>query len=332
MKSVLYLCGAGNAEGVRLALRVNEKESYWDKIVILDDDNQKKGKQILGVEVIGSFDLLNQSDKSSSEVVNLVARTTQKRYSSFKKIKEYGIPFASLIDPNVDTWGVEYRGDVTIYQNVTFSAGAFVDEGSVVFTGAVIGHGCKVGKFCVIAPGAVLNARVELEDGVYMGTNASILPDLKVGAWATIGINSAIVQNVPGGATAMGVPAEILMIPNIKAKDVPVPQASAKRQKISTSFKEPSSEIEKAIAEIWTQVLKVDNIGVNESFFDIGGHSLSAVQVSFQLQKKLKVNIPLQTFFDFPTIAGLAKKVESEMLENVSGADLENLLNEIEKK
>ena len=123
MKSLLYLCGAGNAEGVRLALRVNEKESCWDKIVILDDDNQKKGKQILGVEVIGSFDLLNQSDKSNSEVVNLVARTTQKRYSAFKKIKEYGVPFASLIDPNVDTWGVEYRGDVTIYQNVTFSAG-----------------------------------------------------------------------------------------------------------------------------------------------------------------------------------------------------------------
>ena len=174
MKSTLFLCGAGNAEGVRLALRVNEKESRWEKIFILDDDQAKKGKSILDVKIEGTFELLRQADPNNSDVVNLVARTTAKRYTAYQKIMEYGLPFATLIDPNVDIWGVEYNGDITIYQNVTFSAGAFIDEGSVVLTGAVVGHGCKVGKFCVIAPGAVLNARVELEDGVYMGTNASI--------------------------------------------------------------------------------------------------------------------------------------------------------------
>lgn len=330
MKSVLYLCGAGNAEGVRLALRVNEKESRWDKIVILDDDLEKKGKLILNVEVLGSFDLLKHSDPGNSEIVNLVARSTTKRFAAYEKLQKYGISFTTLIDPNVDIWGVEYNGDITIYQNVTFSAGAFIDEGSVVLTGAVVGHGCKVGKCCVIAPGAVLNARVELGDGVYMGTNASILPDLKVGAWSTIGINSAIVQDVPEGATAMGVPAEILMIPSAKSQFVSTPKATAKRPKISTPYKEAHTEIEKTVAEIWTQVLKVDHIGVNDSFFDVGGHSLSAVQVTFQIHKKLKVNIPLQTFFDFPTISGLSQKVEQKMVDNISGSELEKILDEIE--
>lgn len=332
MKSILFLCGAGNAEGVRLALRVNENESRWEKILILDDDSAKKGKQILGVEVAGSFDILNQADKSNSEIVNLVARTTTKRYSALKKIREYGIPLTSLIDPNVDTWGVEYKGDVTIYQNVTFSAGAFVDEGSVVFTGAVVGHGCKVGKYCVIAPGAVLNARVELGDGVYMGTNASILPDLKVGAWATIGINSAIVQNIPDGATAMGVPAEIVMMPQGKQINGSTPKATAKRPTLATTYRKPTSDLEKSIYNIWVQVLKIDNIGADDNFFDLGGHSLSAIQITHLLKKKLNVNIPLQTFFNLPTIAGLANKVESDILENVNGADLENLLNEIGKQ
>lgn len=330
MKSILFLCGAGNAEGVRLAMRVNEKESRWEKIVILDDDETKKGKSIIGVNIVGSFDLLTHADPATSEVVNLVARTTTKRFAALKKIKEYNIPLTSLIDPNVDIWGVNFKGDITIYQNVTFSAGAFIDEGSVVFTGAVVGHGCKVGKYCVIAPGAVLNARVELEDGVYMGTNASILPDLKVGAWATIGINSAIVQNVPGGATAMGVPAEIVMMPTGEQINGSFPKATAKRPRLSTIYRQPNTETEKLIAEVWTQVLKVDRIGADDNFFDLGGHSLSAVQVTFQIQKKFGVNIPLQKFFDSPTISSLANKIEYEIVEKSKSAELEKLLNEIE--
>jgi acyl carrier protein len=76
--------------------------------------------------------------------------------------------------------------------------------------------------------------------------------------------------------------------------------------------------------------LKVENIGIDDSFFDVGGHSLSAVQVAFQIQKKFKVNIPLQTFFDSPTIAGLVKKVENELVESATGDQIEKLLSEIE--
>ena len=57
----------------------------------------------------------------------------------------------------------------------------------------------------------MINARVELGEGVYVGTNASILPDLTVGSWATIGANSAVIQDVPPGATVMGVPAQLLI-------------------------------------------------------------------------------------------------------------------------
>jgi sugar O-acyltransferase (sialic acid O-acetyltransferase NeuD family) len=330
MKSKLFLCGAGNAEGVRLALRVNEKESRWKEILILDDDPSKKGKRILNVEIVGSFDLLKEADPENCEVANLVARTTKKRYAALQKINEFNIPFATLIDPNVDIWGVEYKNDITVYQNVTFSAGAFVDEESVVFTGAVIGHGCKVGKGCVIAPGAVLNARVELGDGVYVGTNASILPDLMIGAWATIGINSGIVQDIPDGATAMGVPADILLAAKANLNNKILPKAAAGKPKTKTIFKAPTSDIEISLAEIWSGILKIEKIGVDDDFFDLGGHSLSAVQIAFQIQKKLNVNIPLQSFFDSPTISELSKKIESELVGNTSGANLEKLLDEIE--
>ena len=210
--TTLYLCGAGNPEGVRLALNINRAQSRWDRIIVLDDDPSKHGQSIFGVEIGGSFTALGQADPASSEVVNLVARTTSKRQSALNNILAYGLPFASLIDPGVDMTGVDVGKDITVYRNVLFCANATVDEGSVFFAGAIVGHGCCLGRCCVVAPGAVINARVELGDGVYIGTNASILPELKIGAWATIGANSAVVQDVPAGATVMGVPAQLLML------------------------------------------------------------------------------------------------------------------------
>lgn len=219
----LYLCGAGNSEGIRLAVILNRAQKRWDRIVILDDNPARHGQSVLGVKIEGPFSLLAQVEPGSAEVVNLVTRTTAKRQAALHKISAYGLPFAPLIHFGVDVEGVQYGTDITIYQNVSFCAAGVMGEGSVALTGSIIGHGCHVGRCCVIAPGAVINARVELGEGVYLGTNASILPDLKIGAWATIGANSAVVQDIPPGATVMGVPAQILMMGEVKSDSRPLP-------------------------------------------------------------------------------------------------------------
>ncbi len=309
----LYLCGARNPEGVRLALRINEKYNRWEKIIILDDDPDKHGRSILEVEIAGSLELLEQVDPNTSEVVNLVARTTVKRQLALQKIKEYCLPFAPLIDPSVDICGVEFSKDIAVYQNVTFSAGAFVDEGSVIFTGAAVGHGCQVGRCCVIAPGAVINARVQVGDGAYIGTNASILPDLKIGDWATVGLNSGVVQDVPAGATVMGVPAQIVMMSEGNIKEKALQKSDATIPKLDKRFRVPETETEKMIAEIWSKVLNLEKAGTDDNFFDLGGNSLSAVQIAFQIQKTFNVDVPLQMFFNSPTITALSGKIDGEL-------------------
>ena len=68
--TTLYLCGAGNSEGVRLALTINEKRGRWNQIVLLDDDPSKQGKFILGVEVVGPFKMLEQADQLTLSVIS----------------------------------------------------------------------------------------------------------------------------------------------------------------------------------------------------------------------------------------------------------------------
>lgn len=211
--TTLYLCGAGNVEGVRLALSVNREERRWSRIVLLDDDAAKHGRSILGIEIIGPFELLETVEPGAGEAANLVARTTARRRAARARIRTFAVPLTPLIHPNVDTTGVKFGRDILAFQNATLGAESSVGEGSVIFMGAVVGHGSRLGECCILAPNAVVNARVRVGDDVYVGTNASILPDLRIGAGATIGACSAVMQDVPAEATVIGVPGRVLKWP-----------------------------------------------------------------------------------------------------------------------
>lgn len=207
----LYLCGAGNLEGIRLALTVNRAEHRWDRMVLLDDDPNKQGRSLLGVEIMGPFSVLNDADPGFSEIVNLVTRTAVRRWMAWGKLKQYGLPFATMIHPNVDTYGAKLGEGVTAYQNSIVGPTAVVGDGSVIMVGAAAGHGCQLGRCCILAPNAVANSRVKLGDGTYVGTNAAIMPEVNVGEWVTIGSCSAVICDVTAGATVMGVPSKIVM-------------------------------------------------------------------------------------------------------------------------
>jgi len=74
----------------------------------------------------------------------------------------------------------------------------------------------------------------------------------------------------------------------------------------------PRTETEKALADIWAKLLKVERIGIHDDFFDSGGHSLMAMRAVSQIGEKFEVNLPLAVLLEAPTIAELAKKLHKE--------------------
>lgn len=293
----LYFCGAGNSEGIRLAYTINRKLERWDRMYVLDDDASRHGSKLLGCEIIGGFEALGDADPATAEVVNLVARKTAGRRAALEKIEAYGVPFVSLVSPDVETFGAELAHDVVVYQNATIGPEAIVGEGSVVFMGAVVGHEARVGAGCVMAANSVLNARVELGEGVYVGTNATILPEVHVGAWATIGAGSVVLEDVDEGATVMGVPSEVLTSAQ--------PDAEARNEAAT----EIDHELERVICEIWQEILDVSKVEVRHNFFDAGGNSLLAVRMREHLHQATSNKIALTDVFRFPTVRSLAAHI-----------------------
>jgi aspartate racemase len=77
----------------------------------------------------------------------------------------------------------------------------------------------------------------------------------------------------------------------------------------------PATADERRICDIWRRVLNQQNVGVDDNFFHLGGHSLLAMQVVSRLRDAYGVNIPLRSFFQSPTIAGLVELVLAARLQ-----------------
>lgn len=83
-----------------------------------------------------------------------------------------------------------------------------------------------------------------------------------------------------------------------------------------TIYKPPGNDMEKKMELIWRQVLGKERIGVQESFFSIGGNSLNAIRILSKLRSEFDVEIKITEVFNYPTIEHLAKEVVRRMWAN----------------
>jgi amino acid adenylation domain-containing protein len=73
---------------------------------------------------------------------------------------------------------------------------------------------------------------------------------------------------------------------------------------------QPRTETERGLAEIWKELLKVEEVGVEQNFFEMGGHSLLVLQVMARIRRRFGLELAVRTVFEEPTIRGLAVAVE----------------------
>nr|UBH04476.1 NosD [Desmonostoc muscorum CCALA 125] len=98
-------------------------------------------------------------------------------------------------------------------------------------------------------------------------------------------------------------------------------KAPDSREGLEISFVAPRSPIEEILTQIWTQTLKVDQVGIYDNFFELGGHSLLATQLVSRIRTWFKVELPLREFFARKTVAELAQvigQLQQQNLELVS--------------
>jgi amino acid adenylation domain-containing protein len=114
--------------------------------------------------------------------------------------------------------------------------------------------------------------------------------------------------------------------PNNKVnfRALPAPESSG-----DGSRRAPVSETEQVLAGIWEEMLGIGEVGLDDNFFDRGGHSLRAIPMIAAISMRFGVDLAVQDIFETPVLEALASRIEDRMLSSVSSDDIEKLLAEI---
>ena len=99
----------------------------------------------------------------------------------------------------------------------------------------------------------------------------------------------------------------------VGGQEQPQSRAAYPRPDVGTSFVEPQTDIEKQIAAIWSDVLGIEPIGINDNFFDLGGNSLLGVSLFGRMRKALKLEkLPAHVLYEAPTVSSQAEYISQE--------------------
>ena len=90
----------------------------------------------------------------------------------------------------------------------------------------------------------------------------------------------------------------------VDRKALPEPEWVSEREYIA-----PRNDTEESLAAIWQDILDIDQVGIHDDFFALGGHSLIAIKLVARILEQMQVDVPLDKLFETPTVAALAESV-----------------------
>jgi len=105
------------------------------------------------------------------------------------------------------------------------------------------------------------------------------------------------------------------LTPNGKIDRKALPSPDERGIEREAAFLAPQDSFEQALAQLWAKVLRVRRIGLNDNFFDLGGHSILAVRIIVAIEKLYQKRLPLATLIQAPTIGELADVLRTEQLK-----------------
>ena len=120
-------------------------------------------------------------------------------------------------------------------------------------------------------------------------------------------LGGRLAENLPGHL----VPSAFLLLTTlpltaadkVDVRALPSPDRAATTEALDAA---PRNRTEEGLANIWSQVLKLERVGIHDDFFALGGHSLAAIEVVWRVRTELGRDLPVRDLFQAPTVAQLA--------------------------
>ncbi len=206
----IVLVGAGGLgrEIALLITQLNAAGAGWD-LRGFYDDRAPAAPTVGGLPYLGTVADLAASPTPLA--VAIAVGSSAGRAAVAGRLASAQLSFPALVHPEVA---------LRPAQRVALGAGCLVQRGCLLTCDITLGRfvllnlGCTVGHdavledFCSLMPHANVGGGAHLETGAYLGTNATVIHLVRVGAHTTVGAGAVVVRDLPAGITAVGVPAK----------------------------------------------------------------------------------------------------------------------------
>jgi amino acid adenylation domain-containing protein len=287
------------------------------QIYLLDSHLQPIPIGVIGEVYIGGAGLargyLNRPDLTDERFIpNPLIEEEEKR----KKEKEIGeensslLPFASCLLPS----------SARLYK--TGDLARYLPDGTIEYLGR-IDHQVKIRGFRIELGEieAVLTQHPNVRETVVI-TREDVPGDKRLVAYVVLARKDAsalsevrqfLKQKLPNYM----MPSAFVMLdalpltPNRKVDRKALPVPNLVRPDIEEIFVAPRTTTEQQLANIWQQVLGLEKVGIHDNFLDLGGHSLLATQIISRIREVFRIEVPLDSLLEEPTVAKQAERIET---------------------
>jgi UDP-perosamine 4-acetyltransferase len=168
----------------------------------------ERPRELFGVPVIGTDDVLPELRRKGVDGAIVAIGDNAMRRRLGGMALSAGFRLVNAVHPHASVSpSVELASGVAVMAMAAVNARAKIGEGVIVNTGASVDHDCEIGPYSHLAPGSRLGGTVRCGHEVLVGIGASVIPGMTIGDRATIGAGAAVIDDVPAGATVVGVPA-----------------------------------------------------------------------------------------------------------------------------
>lgn len=159
--------------------------------------------------ILGDFECLRGRQDEVRVVCGVSAPEVRARL--VERAQEMGLRFCTAVHPSaILTRWIEMGEGVVICAGCILSNQIRVGAHVHLNPDCTIGHDAVFEDFATLAPGIHVSGNVLSEEGCYVGTGANIVPNMRIGAWSTIGAGAVVTEDVPPNSTVVGVPGRVI--------------------------------------------------------------------------------------------------------------------------
>jgi sugar O-acyltransferase (sialic acid O-acetyltransferase NeuD family) len=207
----LLLVGAGGlgreaAEAVRA---INAARPTWELLGFLDDDPDKLGSVIGGVEVIGTADAVHEHPTAQVVLCPVRPDNYVARWALAERLGLDEERYATIIHPTATVGETcEIGAGSLLLAHVDLTADVTVGCHVVAMPQVVLTHDVRIDDWATLGSGVRVSGACHVGEGAYLGSACCLRERIEIGAWAMVGMGSVVLSDVPAERLWSGAPAQ----------------------------------------------------------------------------------------------------------------------------